>query len=114
MPFDGVPEGLISDLAKLRIALDGVRGGWTVGEVGGKHADEHCAIGWLLEATDWDRDETVRLALQYVYPALPPGRQHPKDRLASIVLFNDATGRKRIAQLFEDAVRLAEQHVMVR
>lgn len=114
MPFDGVPEGLVSDLAKLRIALDGVRGGWTWGDVGGKHADEHCAIGWLLEATDWNRDETVRLALEYVYPALPVRRQDPKDRLHSIMLFNDTTGRKRIARLFEDAVRLAEQHVLVR
>lgn len=114
MPFDGVPEGLVSDLVKLRLALDGVRGGWLKGQLGHKNEDQHCAIGWLLEATDWNRDETVRLALQYVYPALPLGRQYPKDRLHSIVLFNDTTGRKRIAKLFEDAVRLAEQHVMVR
>lgn len=114
MPFDGVPEGLVSDVVKLRVALDGVRGGWMGRHVGGRNEDKHCAIGWLLEATDWNRDETVRLALQYVYPALPPRRQHPEDRLASIVQFNDSTGRERIAKLFEDAVRLAEQHVMVR
>jgi ferric-dicitrate binding protein FerR (iron transport regulator) len=108
MPFDGLPEGLVTDLVKLRIALDGVRGGkWTAHHVGLKPDDEHCAIGWLLVATEGDRDEATRLALEYVYPALPEPAQK-RERLKSIWQYNDAGGRKRIERLFTEASRLAE------
>ena len=68
MPFDGVPEGVVSDLVKLCIALDGVCRRWSntsIGarEIGGRPDAPHCTLGWLLVATDWDRDETTRLAL---------------------------------------------------
>ena len=107
MPFDGLPEGLLSDMAKLRVALDGVRnGGWMDHAVGGPGARHHCAIGWLLEATDWDRDEAVRLALEYVYPALPEKARKP-ERLRSIWEYNDKGGVDRIDLLFTEATRLA-------
>jgi len=109
MPFDCLPEGLVSDLVKLRIALDGVRNGWRRGKVGGKDADTHCAIGWLLIAAEWDTAEATRLALKYVYPALPEKRQDPHARLESIWTYNDTGGKRRIVQLFDDAVRLAEE-----
>ena len=110
MPFDGLPEGKVCDIAKLRVALAGVRKGWASYRLGGPEARRHCAIGWLLEATDWDRDATVRLALRYVYPALPVTARGA-DRLQSIWSYNDGGGRKRVVQLFEDAVRLAERAV---
>jgi hypothetical protein len=110
MPFDGLPEGLVSDLVKLRIALDGVRSGWTDGRIGLKDAAEHCAIGWLLVATDWDRDEATRLALEYVYPALPEkARNGLGARLASIYRYNDQGSQRRIVRLFAAACQLAEQ-----
>jgi hypothetical protein len=108
MPFDGLPEGLVSDMVKLRIALDGVRRGWAQYEVGPQGAEHHCAIGWLLVATDWDRDEATRLALEYVYPALPR-KARRLARLASIWTYNDGGGSRRIEKLFSNAVRLAEE-----
>lgn len=111
MPFDGLPEGLVSDIIKLRIALDGVRaGGWTRYQIGTSDHVNHCAIGWLLEATEWDMDEATRLALQYVYPALPE-KARKQERLRSIWTYNDGGSRKRVVQLFDDAVRLAERAV---
>ena len=110
MPFDGLPQGLLSDMAKLRVALDGVRDNWTTHEIG-IDGDAHCAIGWLLVATDWDRDEATRLALDYVYPALPEKARRP-ERLRSIWRYNDAGSRKRVVRLFEDAVALAEACVV--
>ena len=111
MPFDGLPEGLVSDMVKLRIALEGVRdGGWITARVGLTESEPHCAIGWLLVATDWNRDEATRLALEYVYPALPE-KARKRARLSSIWTYNDAGGHKRIVRLFEDAVRRAEQAV---
>lgn len=107
MPFDGLPEFVVSDLVKLRIALDGVRTGWTDGRIGLQDAAEHCAIGWLLVATDWDRDEATRLALEYVYPALPE-KARRTGRLESIYRYNDTGSQGRIAQLFVNACRLAE------
>ena len=108
MPFDCLPESLVSDLVKLRIALDGVRSGWTKGRLGDRGADTHCAIGWLLIAAEWDAAEATRLALDYVYPALPKKRQNPSARLKSIWNYNDRGSERRIVQLFADAVRLAE------
>lgn len=118
MPFDGLPDGLMSDLAKLRVALAGVRErGWSnraIGArgIGGRREGDHCAIGWLLVATDWDRDETTRLALDYVYPALPAAARNYHKRMWSISNYNDRGSRKRVVQLFEDACRLAEQRVV--
>lgn len=110
MPFDGVPSGWSEDLVRLRVALDGVRNGWQRGAIGQREAGEHCALGWLLVATDWDRDAATRLALDYVYPALPGGYQKP-ERMRSIYRFNDIRGRAQVERLFADAVKLAEAKV---
>jgi hypothetical protein len=110
MPFDGLPEGLLSDMAKLRLALDGVQRNWKKFKIGLQADDSHCALGWLLVATDWDRDEATRLALEYVYPALPE-KARKTERLRSIHQFNDFGSRKRVVQLFADAVQLAEQRL---
>lgn len=111
MPFDGMPEGLSEDLARLRTALAGIknRNGWARGSIGLENGMPHCAIGWLLVATDNDLDETTRLALKYVYPALPPKAQK-LDKMCSIWTYNDANAaHERMVKLFDDAVRLAEQ-----
>jgi hypothetical protein len=111
VPFDGLPEGLISDLVKLRIALDGIKTDWMKYGFGtASDAAPHCAIGWLLVATDWDTGETTRLALKYLYPALPE-KAKKRERLESIWNYNDGGGRERIVRLFGDAVKLAEQAV---
>ncbi len=118
MPFDGLPDGLLSDLAKLKVALHGVsKRGWSneaIGgrEIGGRPEQPHCAIGWLLVATDWDREETTRLALDYVYPALPASARNDSERMWSISRYNDRGSRKRVVKLFEDAMQLAEQRVV--
>ena len=110
MPFDGMPDGLSEDLVKLRTALAGIknRNGWATGSIGLDKDAPHCAIGWLLAATDGDIDATTRLALKYVYPALPPTAQGNR-KMASIWGYNDTGGHKRMARLFADAVKLAEQ-----
>jgi hypothetical protein len=112
MPFDALPEGLLTDMARLRLALDGVRTNWGTHHVGLQDAEDHCAIGWLLVATDWDRAEAVRLALDYVYPALPDKARNPDSRLRSIWEYNDRSSHKRMVGLFDDAVRLAEQRAV--
>ena len=110
MPFDGMPDGLSEDLVKLRTALAGIknRDGWAIGSIGLHKDAPHCAIGWLLATTDGDVDETTRLALKYVYPALPPKAQ-TEAKLASIWGYNDGGGHKRMVELFTGAVKLAEQ-----
>ena len=113
MPFDGVPEGLVSDLVKLRIALDGVRTHWTSHKIGLQDEARHCAIGWLLVATEWNRDEAVRLALDYVYPALPEKARDPSEgRLEAIASYNDNGSASRIEKLFTGALQLAERQVV--
>ena len=113
MPFDGVPEGLVSDLVKLRIALDGVRTHWREGAIGHQTDATHCAIGWLLVATEWNRDEAVRLALDYVYPALPEKARDPSEgRLEAIASYNDNGSASRIEKLFVGALQLAERQVV--
>ena len=118
MPFDGLPQGLLSDMAKLRVALNGVRGrGWSnraIGarEIGGRPEAPHCAIGWLLVATDWDRDEATRLALDYVYPVLPEKARDDHHRMQSISDYNDRGSRVRVVKLFDDALKLAEAKVV--
>ena len=113
MPFDGVPEGVVSDLVKLRIALDGVRTHWREGAIGRQTDATHCAIGWLLVATEWNRDEAVRLALDYVYPALPEKARDPSEgRLEAIASYNDNGSASRIEKLFTNACQLAERQVV--
>ena len=109
MPFDCLPENVVSDLVKLRVALSGVQTGWASGYFGARGGDDHCAIGWLLVAAEWDTTEATRLALEYVYPALPETRRNPERRLQSIWEYNDTGGQKRIVTLFEKAAALAEQ-----
>ena len=109
MPFDCLPESFVSDLVKLKIALDGVKGGWRSGSLGRPDEADHCLLGWLLVATDWDTAEATRLALDYVYPALPPKAQLKSGRLRSIYNYNDSKRQSRIVQLLDDAVKLAEK-----
>jgi hypothetical protein len=114
MPFDGLPSGWSEDLVRLRVALDGVRNGWKRGAIGRQTEAEHCALGWLLVATDWDTEAATRLALDYVYPALPSEYQHQRrSPMRAIYGFNDSRGRKRVEQLFADALKLAEAKVSV-
>ena len=117
MPFDGLPEGVVSDMVKLRIALDGVCRRWSntsIGarEIGGRPDAPHCTLGWLLVATEWDRDETTRLALEYVYPALPATARKADSRMRAISNYNDRGSRKRVVQLLTDALQLAEQRAV--
>lgn len=108
MPFDSLPEGLLTDLVMLRLALGGVRRGWKTNAFGQEGAAQHCAIGWLLEATDWDTAETTRLAVRYLYPVLPVSARK-RSCMESIWEYNDNGGRDRIVKLFNDAVKLAEK-----
>jgi hypothetical protein len=108
MPFDGLPEGLVSDLVKLRVALDGVRKSWGTDRLGLEGDAEHCAIGWLLVASDWDEAVATQLALDYVYPVLPERARAVKGgRLEAIWRYNDRGGQGRIVKLFEAAVARA-------
>jgi hypothetical protein len=108
MPFDGLPKELLSDLVKLRVALDGVKRGWDTHRFGAPGTEQHCAVGWLLEATGWDTAETTRLAVRYLYPVLPDSAKGDR-RLRSVWEYNDNRNHTRIIKLFDDAVKLAEQ-----
>ena len=108
MPFDAMPPQEAEDIVKLRVARDGVGAGWDTGHLGLNDDQRHCAIGWLLVAADWDTAEATRLAVKYVYPALPPTAQHA-GRLESIYNYNDRGDKQRILKLFNAAIALAEK-----
>ena len=112
MPFDGTLALQSEDLVKLRVALDGVRNQWAIGKLGLAPQGDHCALGWLLVATDWDKDEATRLAIDYVWPALPPKAQGHDGKLRSIYSYNDNHSHKSIVDLFTKAVELAEEKVL--
>lgn len=109
MPFDAMPERVAEDVVKLRVARDGVGAGWRTSKLGLEDDQRHCAIGWLLVAADWDEAEATRLALEYVWPALPAGakaKYHGK--LEAIYKFNDNSGTStRMLALFNAALGLA-------
>jgi len=111
MPFDGTFALQSEDLVRLRVALDGVRNQWAIGKIGLAPEGDHCALGWLLVATDWDKDEATRLAIDYVWPALPPKAQR-EGKLQSIFSYNDNHSQQRIVALFTKAVELAEEKVL--
>jgi hypothetical protein len=113
MPFDCLPEQLLTDLVRLKLARDGIAGheGWTQHELGLADEPAHCVIGWLLAATDWDAREATRLLVDYVYPALPESAQKQfKGRASAVYHYNDEYYRtqQRVVRLFDDAIRLAE------
>jgi hypothetical protein len=109
MPFDCLPDGLVSDLIKLRIARDGIaaKGGWAKYELGLQDQPAHCVIGWLLSATEWDERQATRLLVDYVYPALPETAKRGS-RVAAVYEFNDRRPKSEIVKLLDNAVRLAE------
>lgn len=109
MPFDCLPEGLVSDIVKLRMARDGIAGkGWTQYSLGLANEPAHCVIGWLLTATDWDAREATRLLVDYVYPALSENAKGDKSRTRAVYEFNDSHGRSSVVRLLDNAVKLAE------
>ena len=110
MPFDLLPEREAEDIVRLRVARDGVGAGWDYGHFGLEEDQKHCAIGWLLVATDWNEAEATQLALDYVWPALPPVAQAKyQGKIEAIYKYNDNGDRKSVLRLFNEAIRLAEK-----
>lgn len=107
MPFDALPDIVVSDLVKLKVALAGISKRWEADKVGLRGSEQHCAVGWLLVASDWDEREATRLALKYVYPSLPKRAQHPERKVWSVSDYNDDHSHEAIVQVFEAAVKLA-------
>lgn len=91
MPFDAMPEKAVNDVVKLRIALDGLsqRRQWAQGSWGTKRSADHCLLGWLLMATEYEPDEATRLALEYVWPCLPEVAQKSGTKVTAISDYND-------------------------
>ena len=106
MPFDALPDNLVSDLVRLRIVRDGVATNWATGELGVETDNNHCLIGWLLVATEWDEAEATRLALEYLHPVLPKRSQRGPG-IASIMAFNDELTRNRVLKLVDDGIARA-------
>lgn len=105
MPFDMMPEGRREDIVALRTALEGIEGRWTTGELG--RGEEHCLVGWLLEATGGDEVRTVRLAVDYVWPALPPSKRGKGEILQHIMAYNDRHCHESVVGVMRRAVELA-------
>jgi hypothetical protein len=124
MPFDALPEEVLSDqdalrqalalndIIKLRLARDGIAGqnGWRTSELGLEDSPSHCVVGWLLKAADWEPREATRLLLDYVHPALPQSAQRPQARIEAIYTYNDNGERsqKAVVALLDRAIGLAE------
>jgi len=112
MPFDALPEKLISDLLALRLAREGIKTGWQQGPFGIQGEERHCLVGWLLASTDYDMAETTRLAVDYVWPALPVhAKRKTEAKIENVWHYNDACGRKHgdVLKVMDDAIALAEK-----
>lgn len=113
MPFDAMPETQTNDVIKLRIALDGLsdKRQWAQGSWGTKRSADHCLLGWLLMATDYEPDEATRLALDYVWPSLPEKvRGRPcGSKVTAISNYNDScrTRHGDVVALLERAIEKA-------
>ena len=107
MPFDALSGSVVSDVVKLRLARDGISENWRAHKLGLKDADSHCLVGWLLAVTDWNEEETARLALDYVFPALPKSAQQAS-AIDSLVDYNDNRSHRRVVRLLDRAIERAE------
>jgi hypothetical protein len=105
MPFDALPAPVLDDLARLHIVRDGVaaENSWDQVSLGGRCATQHCLLGWLLVATDWDVDEAARITVDYLYPALPPSAQK-RSPTFSVSKYNDNHGRAAVLRVIDKAM----------
>lgn len=113
MPFDALPEIVVSDLVRLKVALGFVsdKAKWLGPErqVGLRGRERHCAVGWVLEACDWDKEAALKLVRDYLYPALPEKAKKEKRGIVwSVSDYNDRHQHKDVVAVFERAVKLAE------
>jgi hypothetical protein len=112
MPFDALPENVVSDLVRLKVALDLIsnKRRWYAGSVGHRGEERHCAVGWVLRACEWDKAAAMKLVTDYLYPSLPAKAQKEKSRgrVWSVSDYNDNNSHEAIVKVFEDAVLLAE------
>jgi len=109
MPFDALQGNEVSDVVRLRVARDGLAKGWRQMGLGERGADSHCLLGWLLEASDWDTEEATRLALEYVWAALPERRKREcYGKMRAIYTFNDeASGSAEVVAVLNRAIERA-------
>lgn len=111
MPFDALPEIVVSDLVRLKVALDLIsdRPKWDNRAVGLRGGERHCAVGWVLRACDWDKEAALKLVADYLYPSLPENAKNPRRGIVwSVSDYNDFHQHKDIVAVFERAVKLAE------
>ena len=106
MPFDALHGNVVSDVVRLKVARDGLAKGWRRMGLGLRGAETHCLLGWLLEASDWDAVEATRLALDYVWPALPERRKREcYGKMRAIYTFNDeASGSEEVLRVLDRAI----------
>ena len=106
MPFDALPANPVSDVVRLKVARDGLAKGWRQMGLGERGAETHCLLGWLLEASDWDTEEATRLALEYVWAALPDRRKRECfGKMRAIYTFNDeASGSGEVVGVLDRAI----------
>src|SRR5215831_8814143 len=113
MPFDALPEKLISDLLALRLAREGIKTGWLQGPFGIQGEEGHCLVGWLLASTDYNMAETTRLAVDYVWPALPANARRCKSetKIENVWRYNDSDECRHedVLKVMDDAIALAEK-----
>lgn len=112
MPFDTLQDQALTDMVRLMVVRDGIAGerSWCKGDLGGRKSGEHCLLGWLLVATDWDEAEATRLAVDFLYPALPPKAQRlGVGIMGSLYRFNDSRGRAALLELVDNAIAKAQR-----
>lgn len=78
--------------------------------MGTRGGHEHCLLGWLLEATEWDAREATRLAQRYLFPALPEAQRRNAGVMASIYSFNDGRSLVSVLRLVDAALAKAAEH----
>lgn len=107
MPFDALPENIVSDVIKLRLARNGIAEKRTIGELGLKGEEDHCALGWLLEAADHDPREAARLAVQYLWPAMPKSARNGTSKVWAIAQHHDHRSTDYVVRWFDRAIAIA-------
>jgi hypothetical protein len=106
-----MPENVVSDVIKLRMARDGLAGNdWTKNKLGLAKGVPHCVIGWLLQAVEFDEMEAARLVVDYVYPALPTAAKKDRTPIEAVYRFNDHSSRHRtdVVALLDRAIGLVK------
>lgn len=111
MPFDALPEHVADDVARLKVVRDGVANPetWCRGQLGETGGGPRCLLGHLLVACGQDTANATRIAVQYLWPALPEISRKHRLIMPALYSFNDRRSQDDVVALVDRAIAQAEK-----